>query len=55
MLKSESLEGVLRLVERGSPKYVKALLRWRRRHLGEGSPRLQHFAALAADVGSRPG
>jgi hypothetical protein len=54
-LKSQSLEGVLRLVERGSPKYVKATLRWLRGYLGEGSPPLQQFAALAADVGSRPG
>jgi hypothetical protein len=50
-LKSQSLQGVLRLVERGSPKYVKATLRSLRRYLGEGSPPLQRFAALAADVG----
>jgi hypothetical protein len=54
-LKIQSLEGVLQLVERGSPKYEKATSRWLRRYLGEGSPRLQHIAAFAADVGSRPG
>jgi hypothetical protein len=50
-LKSQSLQGVLRRVQRGLPKYVKATLRSLRRYLGEGSPPLQRFAALAADGG----
>jgi hypothetical protein len=50
-LKSQLLQGVLRRVERGSPKSVKATLRSLRRHLGAGSPSLQRFAALAVNVG----
>jgi hypothetical protein len=42
---------VLRLVERGSPKYEKATLRWPT----PVSRRLQRFAALAADVGRERG
>lgn len=51
------LEDALQLVrlyaERGSPKYEKAALRWLERYLTEGSPRLKHFAELAADLASR--
>jgi hypothetical protein len=48
-----ALEDLLQLVhlyaERGSPKYERAALRWLDRYLSEGSPRLQHFAEVAAD------
>jgi hypothetical protein len=46
------LEDALQLVhlyaDRGSPKYERAALRWLERYLSEGSPRLQHFAEIAA-------
>ena len=49
-----SLEDALQLVhlyaERGSPKYEKAAMRWLERYLHESSPRLQHFAGVAADL-----
>ena len=49
-----SLEDALQLVhlyaERESPKYEKAALRWLERCLSEGSPRLQHFAEIAASL-----
>ena len=52
-----SLEDALQLVhlyaERESPKYEKAALRWLERYLTEGSPRLQHFAEVAADLAKR--
>ena len=52
-----TLEDALQLVylyaERESPKYEKAALRWLERYLVEGSPRLQHFAELAARLASR--
>jgi len=38
--------------ERGSPKYEKAALRWLERYLSEGSPRLEHFAEIAANLAS---
>ena len=48
------LEDALQLVklyaERGSPKYEKAALRWLERYLTESSPRLQHFAEIAASL-----
>jgi hypothetical protein len=48
------LEDALQLVhlyaERGSPKYEKAAMRWLERYLAEGTPRLQHFAELVADL-----
>ena len=51
------LEDALQLVhlyaERGSPKYEKAALRWLERYLTEGSPRLKHFAEVAADLARR--
>jgi hypothetical protein len=51
------LEDALQLVhlfaERGSPKYEKAALRWLERYLTERSPRLQHFAEIAADLARR--
>jgi hypothetical protein len=51
------LEDALQLVhlyaERGSPKYERAALRWLERYLGEGSPRLRHFAEIAADLAKR--
>ena len=49
-----SLEDALQLVhlyaERRSPKYEKAAMRWLERYLHECSPRLQHFAGVAADL-----
>jgi hypothetical protein len=52
-----SLEDALQLVylyaECESPKYEKAALRWLERYLAEGSPRLQHFAELAAELARR--
>ena len=51
------LEDALHLVhlyaERGSPKYERAAMRWLERYLSEGSPRLQHFAEVAADLAKR--
>jgi len=51
------LEDALQLVhlyaERGSPKYEKAAMRWLERYLSEGTPRLQHFAEVAADLAKR--
>jgi hypothetical protein len=51
------LDDALQLVhlyaERGSPKYEKAAMRWLERYLSEGSPRLQHFAEIAADLAKR--
>jgi hypothetical protein len=51
------LEDALQLVhlhaERGSPKFEKAALRWLERYLTEGSPRLQHFAEIAASLARR--
>ena len=56
-LPSLPLEDALQLVylyaERGSPKYERAALRWLERFLGEGSPRLRHFAEIAADLAKR--
>lgn len=56
-LPSLPLEDALRLVhlyaERGSPKYERAALRWLQRYLGEGSPRLQHFADVARNLAER--
>jgi hypothetical protein len=52
-----SLEDALQLVhlyaERESPKFEKAALRWLERCLGEGSPRLQHFAEITASLATR--
>jgi hypothetical protein len=49
-----SLEDALQLVklyaERGSPNYGKAAMRWLVRYLQEGTPRLQHFAEIAASL-----
>ena len=39
--------------EHESPKYAKAALRWLERYLAEGSPRLQHFAQVTADLEGR--
>ncbi len=51
------LEDLLQLVhlyaERGSPKYEKAAMRWLERYLTEGTPRLRHFAEVAADLAKR--
>ena len=51
-----TLEDALQLVhlyaERGSPKYERAALRWLERYLAEGSPRLGHFAGIAASLAS---
>ena len=53
------LEDLLQLVHlyavRGSRKYEKAALRWLERYLTEGSPRLQHFAEVAADLAKLEG
>jgi hypothetical protein len=43
-----TLELVHLHAERGSPKYEKAAMRWIERYLTEGSPRLRHFAEVAA-------
>jgi hypothetical protein len=52
-----SLEDALQLVhlyaERGSPKYEEAALRWLERYLAEGSPRLQHYARVTAELAGR--
>jgi hypothetical protein len=49
-----SLEDALQLVhlyaERRSPKFDKAALRWLGRYLSEGTPRLQHFAEITANL-----
>ncbi len=51
------LEDALQLVHlyaaRGSPKYERAALRWLERYLTEGSPTLQHFAEVAAELAAR--
>jgi hypothetical protein len=51
------LEDALQLVhlyrERGSPKYEKAAMRWLERYPSEGTPRLKHFADVAADLARR--
>jgi hypothetical protein len=49
----DALELVHLYAERGSPKYEKAALRWLERYLAEGSPRLRHFAEVAADLARR--
>jgi hypothetical protein len=38
---------------RQSPKREKAALRWLERYITEGSPRLQHFAQVAAELAQR--
>jgi hypothetical protein len=52
-----ALEHALQLVhlyaERGSPKYERAALRWLERYLSEGTPRLQHFAEITANLARR--
>ena len=52
-----SLEDALQLVhlnvERGSPKYERAAMRWLERYLSEGEPRLQHFADITARLAKR--
>jgi hypothetical protein len=35
---------------RPQPKYERAAMRWLERLLVEGTPRLQHFAELVADL-----
>jgi hypothetical protein len=51
------LEDTLQLVhpyaERGSPKYERAAMRRLKRYLSEGSPRLQHFAEITANLARR--
>jgi hypothetical protein len=39
--------------ERGSPKFEKAAMRWLRRYLSEGTPRLRHFAEVAVSLAKR--
>ncbi len=52
-----SLQDALQLVhlyaERGSPKFEPAAMRWLKRYLTEGEPRLQHFAEIVAGFASR--
>jgi hypothetical protein len=52
-----ALDDALQLVhlyaERGSPKFERAAMRWLERYLAEGTPRLQHFAEVAAGLASR--
>lgn len=52
-----SLEDALQLVhlyaERGSPKFERAAMRWLARYLSESSPRLGHFAKVAASLAER--
>ena len=56
-LSNLSLEDALQLVhlyaDRGSPKYEKAAMRWLKRYLAEGEPRLQHFAKIATRLAQR--
>jgi len=40
------------VAERGSPKYERAAMRWLE-HLAESSPRLGHFAEIAASLAQR--
>jgi hypothetical protein len=51
------LEDALLLVwlyaEKESPKYEQAAMRWLERYLAEDSPRLQHFAEIAARLAKR--
>jgi hypothetical protein len=51
------LDDALQLVhlyaERGSPKYEKAAMRWLKRYITEGEPRLQHFAKIATRLAQR--
>jgi hypothetical protein len=51
------LEDALQLVhlysERGWPKYERAAMRWLKRYLTEGEPRLQHSAEITASVARR--
>lgn len=51
------LEDALQLVhlyaERGSPKFERAAMRWLERYITEGSPRLQRFAEVAAELARR--
>jgi hypothetical protein len=49
----EALPLVHLYAERGSPKYERAAMRWLERYLSEGTPRLQHFAEVAADLARR--
>lgn len=49
----EALQLVKLYAERGSPKYERAAMRWLERYLTEGSPKLQHFAEIAASLAER--
>lgn len=53
-LPNVALEDALQLVrlyaDRGSPKFEKAAMRWLEQYLTEGTPRLQQFAEVAADL-----
>jgi hypothetical protein len=56
-LRDLPLEDALQLVhlyaDHGSPKYERAAMRWLERYLSEGTPRLQHFADVTADLARR--
>jgi hypothetical protein len=51
--REDALELVHLYAERGSPKFERAAMRWLERYLAEGTPRLQHFAEVAADLAGR--
>ena len=46
----DALQLVHLYIERGSPKYEKAALRWLERYLSEGTPRLPHVAEITASL-----
>jgi hypothetical protein len=46
----DALQPVHLYAERGSPKYERAAMRWLEGYFVEGSPRLQHFAQIAASL-----
>ena len=47
---TDALQLVHRYAERGSPKFEKEAMRWLERYLSEETPRLQHYAEVAAVV-----
>jgi hypothetical protein len=50
LLLEDALQLVRLYAEKDSPKFEKAALRWLERYLGEGSPRLQHFAEMTESL-----
>ena len=51
----DALELVHLYAERGSPKYERAAVRWLKRYIVEGSPKLRHFAEVTGDLARRLG